>query len=66
MKIGSRAIAEQPDIFDRLASDIHAVIDDGASKRRHVVLVSSGAIAIGANHLGFKARPRTIASPRVA
>jgi glutamate 5-kinase len=54
IKIGSRVLATEPEIYDRLA---HAVGDAHASKRT-VVIVSSGAIALGVRKLGLAARPR--------
>ncbi len=60
VKIGSRALAEDPDLFFSLARDIRSVIDEPSGKRRTVVLVSSGAIALGTAYLGMKAKPRSI------
>jgi glutamate 5-kinase len=53
VKIGSKAIGEA-DAFARLAAEVSAVL--GAGKRQ-VVLVSSGAIALGVRHLGMARRP---------
>ena len=55
IKIGSKSLAG--DAWDRLAAEIAAVRRDG----RSVVLVSSGAIALGVTKLGLKARPRDMA-----
>lgn len=66
VKIGSKAIAREPDIFARIASDMRSVIEGGGKKRRSVVLVSSGAIALGHAYLGMKARPRAIQSLQAA
>jgi glutamate 5-kinase len=54
VKIGSRALANEPEIYDRLA---HGVRDAHAGKRS-VVIVSSGAIALGMKKLGLATRPR--------
>jgi glutamate 5-kinase len=60
VKIGSKALADEPDLFQRLAEDIRRVLDNDGGKRRQVVLVSSGAIALGTTYLGLKSRPRAI------
>ena len=54
IKIGSRALSTEPAIYDRLA---RGVVDAYASKRS-VVIVSSGAIALGMKKLGLAARPK--------
>lgn len=66
VKIGSKALASEPDLFARIADDLCAVADNHGGKRRSVVLVSSGAIALGAAHLGMKSRPRAIQSLQAA
>ena len=53
IKIGSKSLSG--DAWERLAGEIAAVRRD--SPRRSVVLVSSGAIALGVQKLGLKARP---------
>ena len=67
VKIGSRALARaaaegELSPFDRLATDIHRLIANepkrGRRRRRSVVLVSSGAIALGLEHMGLSRRPR--------
>jgi glutamate 5-kinase len=55
VKIGSKSLAG--DAWDRLAAEIAAVRKDG----HRVVLVSSGAIALGVTKLGLKSRPRDMA-----
>lgn len=57
VKIGSKTIAREDGFFDRIARDVRAVVDAKQGKR-NVVLVSSGAIALGTAHLGMKGRPR--------
>jgi glutamate 5-kinase len=63
VKIGSKAIARgmsrSPSVFESLARDLAAVIRSG-KPRRAVVLVSSGAIALGVEHLGMRSRPKHI------
>lgn len=60
IKIGSKSLTG--DAWDRLAQEIAAVrLDDRGQPRRSVVLVSSGAIALGVTKLGLKARPRDMA-----
>ncbi len=56
MKIGSSSLAGDGAIA-RLASDVAALHRDGKS----VVLVSSGAIALGYKKLGYKTRPKEMA-----
>jgi glutamate 5-kinase len=54
IKIGSRALATEPEIYDRLARGVR----DAHASKRSVVIVSSGAIALGMRKLGLTARPR--------
>lgn len=56
IKIGSAVLAGDPDIFHRIAAD---VIDLKAGGRE-VVIVSSGAVALGMKALGLTERPATI------
>lgn len=56
VKIGSKSLAG--DAWDRLAAEVAAVRDGG---KRSVVVVSSGAIALGVQKLGLKARPKEMA-----
>lgn len=61
VKIGSRAIT-QVGRFQTLADQIAALI-----KRGHtVVLVSSGAVALGSQRLGFSGRPKAVAQLQAA
>ena len=57
VKIGSKALAADATVYQRLAHDIHAL----QQKKRKVVLVSSGAIALGIAKLGLRARPKEMA-----
>jgi glutamate 5-kinase len=65
IKIGSQALASHDDMFDRLAAQIAAIRTVGARQRR-IVLVSSGAIALGMGQLGMKKRPRSMAGLQAA
>jgi glutamate 5-kinase len=60
VKIGSRTLAGDTGIFDRLAASVQA---------RHAaafVVVSSGAIALGMKKLGYRTRPKEIARLQAA
>jgi glutamate 5-kinase len=60
VKIGSKSLAG--DAWRRLAADVAAIRrDEPGLPRRSVVLVSSGAIALGVEKLGLKARPKDMA-----
>src|SRR6476659_9776023 len=60
IKIGSKSLSG--DAWERLAEEVAAARqDDRGSKRRAVVLVSSGAIALGVSKLGLSARPKDMA-----
>ena len=54
IKIGSRALASDPAIYDRLAEGVR----DACANHRTIVIVSSGAIALGMRKLGLATRPR--------
>jgi glutamate 5-kinase len=54
VKIGSRALASEPEIYERLARAVR----DAHDAKRSVVIVSSGAIALGMKKLGLTTRPR--------
>jgi glutamate 5-kinase len=54
VKVGSKSLAG--DAWDRLALEVRAMRD----QKREVVIVSSGAIALGVQRLGLKSRPREI------
>ncbi|MCA9580675.1 MAG: glutamate 5-kinase, partial [Myxococcales bacterium] len=62
VKVGSSALATSPERFQALADQIAAQ----KKKDRSVVLVSSGAIALGWPRLGLPARPTTIARLQAA
>jgi glutamate 5-kinase len=68
IKIGSKSLSG--DAWERLAAEVAAVNRDGSEAtsppgpgvpRRSVVLVSSGAIALGVEKLGLKTRPKEMA-----
>jgi glutamate 5-kinase len=60
VKIGSRALAADQGVYDRLAATI-------ASRRGTAfVVVSSGAIALGVKKLGYKGRPKEMARLQAA
>lgn len=63
VKIGSKTLALADDAFERIAGDIARVI---GARGRHAVVVSSGAIAMGMQHLGMKGRPRKMAGLQAA
>jgi len=54
IKIGSRALSTEPAIYDRLARGVR----DAYASKRSVVIVSSGAIALGMKKLGLGTRPK--------
>ena len=54
VKIGSRMLASDQELIPRLAREIAAV----RASNRSVVLVSSGAIALGIQRLGYPSRPK--------
>lgn len=53
VKVGSRTLATQPELPERLADEFKVAIDAG----RSIVLVSSGATALGIERLGLTTRP---------
>jgi glutamate 5-kinase len=57
IKVGSRAIATEPQIYELLAKGVRSA----HSERRSVAMVSSGAIALGIKKLGLPARPKEMA-----
>ena len=57
LKIGSKTLAADREVYARLAVEIAALMREG----RQVVLVSSGAIALGMTKLGLRARPKEMA-----
>jgi glutamate 5-kinase len=62
VKIGSRALAEGGHACERVARAAARAREEG----RSVVLVSSGAIALGAKKLGYASRPREMARLQAA
>lgn len=62
IKIGSRLLASDATVFARLAADVGAI----RKRERRVVLVSSGAIALGVKKLGLRARPKDMARLQAA
>ncbi len=56
VKIGSAVLAEDSDIFRRIALEVQALKAGG----REVVIVSSGAVALGMKAMGLCKRPSTI------
>ena len=57
VKIGSKTLASDGSVYERLARDIAAA----QAEKRAVTLVSSGAIALGMKKLGLSARPKEMA-----
>jgi glutamate 5-kinase len=57
LKVGSKTLAADRAVYARLAREIATLAKEG----RQVVLVSSGAIALGVTKLGMKARPKEMA-----
>jgi glutamate 5-kinase len=62
VKIGSRSLADDPQMHKRLASEIA----EHRKRKRSFVLVSSGAIAIGCGRLGYRSRPTEMAKLQAA
>ena len=62
VKIGSSTLARDAGAYDRLASSVRALSDAG----KQVVIVSSGAIALGTKKLGYRARPKEMARLQAA
>jgi glutamate 5-kinase len=62
VKVGSRSLAEGGGRFGEIAAEIAAA----RAGERTVVLVSSGAIALGVAKLGLEGRPRSIAKLQAA
>jgi glutamate 5-kinase len=63
VKIGSRTLAGDPAVYDRLAQSIARA---SSGRARDVVIVSSGAIALGLQVLGLKSRPKEMAKLQAA
>jgi glutamate 5-kinase len=62
VKIGSRVLASDTELIPRLAREVAALKAD----KRSVVLVSSGAIALGTLRLGYPSRPKETAKLQAA
>ena len=62
IKIGSRVLASDTELIPRLAREVAALKAD----KRSVVLVSSGAIALGTLRLGYQQRPKETAKLQAA
>ena len=62
IKIGSSTLAKDPSAYQRLAIAIRELMETG----KQVVLVSSGAIALGTRKLGYRARPKEMARLQAA
>ncbi len=62
IKVGSRTLASDPGVYARIA----AAVAHARAEGRSVVLVSSGAIALGVRRLGWRARPREMAKLQAA
>jgi glutamate 5-kinase len=65
VKIGSSTLASDPAVYDRIASAIARARQPGEGPQ-DVVLVSSGAIALGLRALGLKTRPKEMAKLQAA
>ena len=72
VKIGSKPLARDPTapdgstVFERIAADVHSAMHPPGAPARNVVLVSSGAIALGMDRLGMRRRPRDMAALQAA
>ncbi len=62
VKVGSRVLASDHELIPRLARELAAVM----ASKRSVVLVSSGAIALGTQRLGYAGRPKETARLQAA
>ena len=62
VKIGSRMLASDPEMIPRLSTEVAAL----RAEKRSVVVVTSGAIAIGCHRLGYGARPKETARLQAA
>ncbi len=61
VKVGSRALASDRDLISELATQLAK-----AGKERSFVVVSSGAIALGCERLGYRRRPKEMAKLQAA
>lgn len=62
IKVGSRSLAARPDLPTLLAGQFSRLKSEG----RSLVLVSSGAVALGAKRLGFPGRPTDVGQLQAA
>jgi glutamate 5-kinase len=62
VKVGSQLLAQDPRAFIKIGGSLARVLAEG----RQVVLVTSGAIALGLEPLGLKERPRDLVSLQAA
>lgn len=62
VKVGSQLLATDEETFSRVAEGLLSLLDEG----RDVVLVTSGAIALGLEPLGLKERPRELVGLQAA
>ncbi|WP_394845732.1 glutamate 5-kinase [Pendulispora brunnea] len=62
IKLGSSTLAGDPSVYSRLVEAVHTAREGG----RGVLLVSSGAIALGTRKLGFRTRPKEMAKLQAA
>jgi glutamate 5-kinase len=62
VKIGSSSLDKEGKAQERLAADIRALTQE----KRQVILVSSGAIALGTKKLGYRSRPKEMARLQAA
>lgn len=62
VKVGSRVLASDTELIPRLARELAAV----RTEQRSVVVVSSGAIALGMQRLGYAQRPKETAKLQAA
>jgi len=62
IKLGSSTLAGDASVYERLADAINGAREQG----RNILLVSSGAIALGTRKLGFRTRPKEMAKLQAA
>lgn len=62
VKIGSKSLLSSSALIEELAEDVAGLI----AKRRRVIVVTSGAIALGTRKLGYRTRPKEVAKLQAA
>lgn len=62
VKIGSKSLLGSNALIEELAEDVEELI----SKNRRVIVVTSGAIALGTRKLGYRTRPKEVAKLQAA